>query len=88
MLTGATAEEAIILAANLGGDADTVASAAGGIAGALWGFEALPGRWVGALGDGGVAASRSVRFLKNARGILGDGGEGDGHSDEDASRHV
>ncbi len=44
-----------MLAANLGGDADTVAAVAGGIAVALWGFEALPGRWVGALGDGDVA---------------------------------
>ena len=37
VLHGITAEEAIVLAANLGGDADTVAAVAGGIAGALWG---------------------------------------------------
>ncbi len=53
VLQGATAEEAIVLAANLGGDADTVAAVAGGLAGAVWGGEALPRRWVGALGDRG-----------------------------------
>ena len=54
VLTGRTAEEAVVLAANLGGDADTVAAVAGGMAGGMWGFEALPGRWVGALGEGEV----------------------------------
>ena len=53
-LAGATAEEAIVLAATLGGDADTVAAVAGGMAGALWGYGALPRRWVGALRDADV----------------------------------
>jgi len=37
VLRGATAEDAIVLAANLGGDTDTVAAVAGGVGGALWG---------------------------------------------------
>lgn len=37
--------KAIIYAANLGGDADTVAAIAGGLAGALAGIEAIPADW-------------------------------------------
>lgn len=39
------AEEAVRRAASLGGDTDTVAAVAGGIAGAMWGARALPRRW-------------------------------------------
>lgn len=39
-------EEAILTAANLGNDADTVAAVVGQIAGAVWGFSAIPTRWV------------------------------------------
>jgi ADP-ribosyl-[dinitrogen reductase] hydrolase len=44
-------EEAILTAANLGNDADTVAAVAGQIAGAVWGFSAIPPRWVERLHD-------------------------------------
>lgn len=37
--------EAILLAANLGDDADTTAAIAGQIAGAHWGEDAIPGEW-------------------------------------------
>ncbi len=37
--------EAVLLAANLGDDADTVAAVTGQIAGALWGRSAIPGKW-------------------------------------------
>ena len=46
-------EEAIVRAVNLGGDADTIGAVAGGLAGALWGYEELPQRWVQAL-DGSI----------------------------------
>ena len=49
VLDGETAEQAILKAVNLGGDADTIGAVAGGLAGALWGFEELPQRWVQAL---------------------------------------
>ena len=38
-------EEAVLLAANLGGDADTVAAVTGQLAGALWGYGDIPLRW-------------------------------------------
>lgn len=44
-----SAEEAIVLAANLGDDADTVAAVTGQIAGAAWGASALPQRWLDTL---------------------------------------
>lgn len=44
-----TLEEAIVGAANRGGDADTIAALAGGLAGAKFGFGAIPKRWVDQL---------------------------------------
>lgn len=41
--------EAVLLAANLGGDADTVAAITGQLAGALSGYQAIPDRWLGQL---------------------------------------
>lgn len=38
-------------AANMGGDADTIAAICGGLAGAYYGFEAIPERWVDALSE-------------------------------------
>lgn len=38
-------EEAVVKAVNLGGDADTVGAVAGGLAGAMYGWSALPERW-------------------------------------------
>lgn len=51
-LTADGAEECIVRAANLGGDADTVAAVAGGLAGAHYGAAALPERWVRRLEPG------------------------------------
>jgi ADP-ribosyl-[dinitrogen reductase] hydrolase len=42
-------EEALHLAVNLGDDADTVGAVAGQLAGAIWGVEAIPPRWLGVL---------------------------------------
>ena len=44
-----TFEEAIIEAANLGGDADTIAAITGGLAGAIYGYREIPERWIQAL---------------------------------------
>lgn len=41
--------DAICNAANMGGDADTIAAICGGLAGALYGFQAIPQEWVSAL---------------------------------------
>lgn len=42
-------EEAVVYAANLGGDADTIAAICGGLVGAMYGFEAIPEKWIAAL---------------------------------------
>lgn len=39
-------EEAIVRAVNLGGDADTVGAVAGGLAGVMYGYDAIPQRWL------------------------------------------
>ena len=43
--TTTTFEDAVVKAVNLGGDADTVGAITGGLAGALYGFDAIPTRW-------------------------------------------
>lgn len=48
-------EHVIVKCVNGGGDADTIAAIAGGLAGAKYGFECIPSRWVGQL-DPGVSA--------------------------------
>jgi len=40
-----TFEDAVCEAANLGGDADTIAAITGGIAGVYYGYDAIPDRW-------------------------------------------
>lgn len=44
-----TFEQTLVTAVNFGGDADTVGAIAGGLAGAKYGFKAIPKRWVAAL---------------------------------------
>ena len=43
--TTSSFEEALVKAVNLGGDADTIGAITGGLAGALYGYEAIPERW-------------------------------------------
>ena len=42
-------EQAVVLAVNLGGDADTVGAVAGALAGARWGERSIPPRWLESL---------------------------------------
>lgn len=42
-------EDAIIKAVNHGGDADTIAAVTGSLAGALYGYDAIPKRWIDQL---------------------------------------
>jgi len=46
-----TLEGAILSAINLGGDADTVGACCGALAGAHWGFGAIPKRWIRDIED-------------------------------------
>ena len=39
-------ENAVVAAVNLGGDADTIGAITGGLAGALYGFSAIPKIWL------------------------------------------
>ncbi len=41
-----TFEDAVILAANLADDSDTVGAVTGQLAGAIWGWQSIPGRWL------------------------------------------
>ncbi|WP_380674570.1 ADP-ribosylglycohydrolase family protein [Salinigranum sp. GCM10025319] len=50
-LTAETAEEALVAVVNRGGDADTVGAVTGAIAGARFGADALPDRWLADLDD-------------------------------------
>lgn len=42
-------ENVLVHAVNLGGDADTIGAIAGGLAGACYGYDAIPQRWIDAL---------------------------------------
>jgi ADP-ribosyl-[dinitrogen reductase] hydrolase len=44
-MTAKSPQQAILSAINLGGDADTVGACCGALAGAYWGFDAIPLRW-------------------------------------------
>ena len=45
ILTTDSYKDAVLKAVNLGEDTDTVAAVAGGLAGALYGYEAIPQEW-------------------------------------------
>jgi ADP-ribosyl-[dinitrogen reductase] hydrolase len=49
LLTSPLFEETIVAAVNLGQDADTTGAVAGALAGAHWGVEAIPDRWLSLL---------------------------------------
>lgn len=59
-------EHAIAQAANLAGDADTIAAVAGGAAGAIWGEAGLPERWLEVLHQRErlEATARRLRWLR------------------------
>lgn len=44
--TTETYEECVLTAVNLGGDTDTIAAIAGGLAGIKYGIKSIPGRWL------------------------------------------
>ena len=49
VLTTDSYRECVLKAVNLGGDTDTVAAIAGGLAGALYGYDAIPKEWLDTL---------------------------------------
>jgi ADP-ribosyl-[dinitrogen reductase] hydrolase len=55
--------EAVLLAANLGGDADTVAAITGQLAGALYGRDAIPSAWLDALHQGSAISDLAEKLF-------------------------
>jgi ADP-ribosyl-[dinitrogen reductase] hydrolase len=49
--TASNPEEAIVTAVNRGGDTDTIGAIAGAVAGAKFGIEGFPERWLSALNE-------------------------------------
>ena len=49
VLTTDSYKECVLKAVNLGGDTDTIAAIAGGLAGALYGFNSIPENWLNTL---------------------------------------
>ena len=49
VLTTDSYRECVLKAVNLGGDTDTIAAIAGGLAGALYGYDAIPKEWLDTL---------------------------------------
>jgi ADP-ribosyl-[dinitrogen reductase] hydrolase len=58
-----TFAEAVLLAANLGEDADTTAAITGQLAGALYGYEAIPRPWLGKLHAQGMIFGMAISLL-------------------------
>ena len=58
-----TFEDGMIAAVNLGGDADTIGAVYGQIAGAFYGFDAIPERWLHAIKVREKVAELIDRFL-------------------------
>jgi len=59
--------DAVVAAVNLGGDADTVGAIAGGLAGARYGFEAIPASWLSALQDREELLDLARRLVRASR---------------------
>ena len=49
LLTTESYEDCVLKAVNLGGDTDTIAAIAGGLAGALYGLHSIPKKWLEVL---------------------------------------
>lgn len=59
-------ENAVVAAINLGGDADTQGAVAGALAGARWGYTAIPERWLQPLADRDDLIRLADRLLEQA----------------------
>ncbi|MBF8264618.1 MAG: ADP-ribosyl-(dinitrogen reductase) hydrolase [Dehalococcoidia bacterium] len=60
-------EAAIVEAVNLGGDADTVGAVCGALAGAYYGQEAIPQRWLELLSGRGEIEKLAIEICKLAQ---------------------
>lgn len=62
-----TYSEAVLKAVNLGGDTDTTACVAGGLAGLLYGYESIPSTWVDVIARKKDIEDLCERFNKNIK---------------------
>ena len=62
-------EDAVILAVNLGGDADTIGAMAGAMAGAFQGLKGLPEPWLKVLENGPLGRDHVMELCRQAAGI-------------------
>ncbi len=58
-----TFEDALVAAVNLGGDADSIGAVCGQLAGAKYGFSAIPERWLSAVKDRSVIDALFAQFM-------------------------
>jgi len=61
--------DAVLRAANLGHDADTTAAIAGQLAGARWGYSAIPAKWRDRITDGERIAAIAGRLFDHGAGV-------------------
>ena len=61
-------EDGLIAAVNLGGDSDSIGAVFGQIAGAYYGFDAIPERWVKAVKTWAKVDTLIERFLDAVKG--------------------
>jgi ADP-ribosyl-[dinitrogen reductase] hydrolase len=66
LLAHDTFEEALVAAVNLGGDSDTQGAVTGALAGARWGYDHIPTRWVDPLFDRDFLLSLADTLLRLA----------------------
>lgn len=64
--TTSTFEDALVAAVNLGGDSDSIGAVCGQIAGAYYGFDAIPDRWVKSVKDHEKVDALIESFLRNS----------------------
>ena len=64
-------EEGMLAAVNLGGDSDSIGAVYGQVAGAYYGFKAIPSRWVGAMKDHEMLDKRIDDFIKVIQELTG-----------------
>jgi len=79
-LTAETATDAIVDAVMMGGDTDTIGAVAGAVAGARFGIESLPDRWLNAIDQtdelkqfGATLAQESFTVAPAAEAVCADG---------------
>ena len=67
VLTTNNYRDCVLKAVNLGGDTDTIAAIAGGLAGALYGYDAIHKEWLNTLLRRGYIEQLCERAVQNWR---------------------